>query len=304
MTPTMQHLRFLHYVDAVARNGSIRGAAETLHVAASAVNRRIQDLEAELGTPLFERLPHGVRLTAAGELFVGYARRRYADLEQVRSQIEDLRGVRRGCVRLAVSQALAPVFLPQAITEFQASHPGVTFEVKVLDHDRAIRALTDFEADLGLVFNPPSLHGLRVMAQMRCRTCAIVAPGHPLADRPSVRLRDCFQYPLAMPDASLSGRGILDDLLTTSSAQPLPALVSNSFALMHGFVRTAGAVSFQIEIGVDRSTGLVAVPIEESKLQPGRVMLLSLRERALPVSAASFAETLSERLDATNQIRD
>ena len=300
----MQHLRFLHYVDAVARNGSIRGAAETLHVAASAVNRRIQDLEAELGTLLFERLPHGVRLTAAGELFVGYARRRYADLEQVRSQIEDLRGIRRGCVRLAVSQALAPVFLPRAITAFQAAHPGVTFEVKVLDHDRAIRALTDFEADLGLVFNPPSLQGLRVMAQMRCRTCAIVAPGHPLADRPNVRLRDCFQYPLAMPDASLAGRGILDDLLTTSSAQPLPALVSNSFALMHGFVRTAGAVSFQIEIGVDRSTGLVAVPIEESKLTPGRVMLLSLRERALPVAAASFAETVADRLDAANQMRD
>ena len=94
----MQHLRFLHYVDAVARCGSIRGAAETLHVAASAVNRRIQDLEDELGTPLFERLTRGVRLTAAGELFLGYARRRHADLEQVRSQIEDLRGVRRGRV--------------------------------------------------------------------------------------------------------------------------------------------------------------------------------------------------------------
>ncbi|RYF40625.1 MAG: LysR family transcriptional regulator, partial [Comamonadaceae bacterium] len=137
----MQHLRFLHYIDAVARCGSIRGAADQLHVAASAVNRRLQDLEAELGTPIFERLPRGVRLTAAGELFIGYARRRHADLEQVRSQIEDLRGVRRGRVTMAASQALAPAFLPRVIHEFQAARPGTSFDVKVLDRERAVQAV-------------------------------------------------------------------------------------------------------------------------------------------------------------------
>src|SRR5258708_6843898 len=55
----MNHLRFLRYVDEVARPGSIRQAAERLHVAPSAVNRRILDLEDELGTPIFERLPRG-----------------------------------------------------------------------------------------------------------------------------------------------------------------------------------------------------------------------------------------------------
>src|SRR5712692_1811533 len=75
----MNHLRFLHYVDEVARVGSVRQAAERLHVAASAVNRRVQDIEDELGTPIFERLPRGMRLTAAGELFVRYIRSRAAD---------------------------------------------------------------------------------------------------------------------------------------------------------------------------------------------------------------------------------
>ena len=76
----MNHLRLLRYVDEVARVGSIRQAAERLHVAPSAVNRRIQDIEDELGTPIFERLPRGMRLTAAGELFVRYIRGRAADL--------------------------------------------------------------------------------------------------------------------------------------------------------------------------------------------------------------------------------
>ena len=62
----MNHLRLLRYVDEVARIGSIRQAAERLHVAPSAVNRRIQDIEEELGTPIFERLPRSAACRAAG----------------------------------------------------------------------------------------------------------------------------------------------------------------------------------------------------------------------------------------------
>jgi len=61
----MRYLRILHYIDTVARIGSIRKAAEDLSLTASALNRRIQDFEAEFGTPIFERLPRGVRLSAA-----------------------------------------------------------------------------------------------------------------------------------------------------------------------------------------------------------------------------------------------
>ncbi len=84
----MNHLRFLNYIDEIVRAGSIRQAGERLHVAPSAVNRRLQDIEEELGTPIFERLPRGMRLTAAGELFIHYVRNRAAELEQVRSKIE------------------------------------------------------------------------------------------------------------------------------------------------------------------------------------------------------------------------
>jgi DNA-binding transcriptional LysR family regulator len=300
----MQHLRFLHYVDAVARCGSIRGAADSLHVAASAVNRRIQDLEEELGTPIFERLPRGVRLTAAGELFIGYARRRSADLDHVRSQIEELRGVRRGQVAMAASQAVATAFLPEAIVEYQAAHPGVAFDVKVLDRERAVQAVTDFEADLALVFNPPDLRGLRVLAQVKQRTCAIVAPDHPLARRASVRLKDCLAHPLALPDRSLSGRSVLDDLFERSSARPQPPLVSNSYEMMRSFARAAGGVSFQIEIGAAASAGTVAVPLDERNLPTGRLVLMALRDRVLPVGAASFAEFISDKLAAANQERE
>ena len=292
----MQHTRFLRYADEVARVGSIRGAAERLKVAASAVNRRIQDLERELGTPIFERLPSGVRLTAAGEVFIAYARRRAVDLEAVKSDIEALRGLRRGRVAIAGSQAVAPAFLPRAIVAFQAKHPGVGFDVKVLDREVAVQAVLDFDVDLGLVFNPPSQRSFEVLAHATQRTCAVVAKDHPLAKRKSVRLRDCLAFPIAMPDASLSGQKVLMDLLARCSQQPVPRLVSNSFEMMRAFAHHAGGVSFQVEIGTAPESGVVAVPIEERGLVGGKLVLGALRGRVLPVAVALFADFLAQRL--------
>lgn len=114
----MKHLRIMRYVDEVARTGSIRKAADHLNVMASAVNRRIMDLEEELGAPLFERRPRGVRLIAAGEVFVHYLREQDSGVERMRSQIEDLKGLRRGTVCIACSQALA---MSHAQTSFSAN---------------------------------------------------------------------------------------------------------------------------------------------------------------------------------------
>src|ERR1700755_2665422 len=137
----MKHLRIFHYVDEVARCGSIRKAAEQLNVTSSAGNRHVLDLEDELGAPLVERRPRGVRLTAAGEVFVNFLRQHNGEVERMKSQIEDLKGMRRGTVRIACSQALALEFLPRQIGEFRKRHPLVAFDVKVFDHEQAMAAL-------------------------------------------------------------------------------------------------------------------------------------------------------------------
>ena len=200
----MRHQRILQYVDEVARTGSIRKAAARLHVTASAVNRRIIDLEQELGTQLLERKPRGVRLTAAGEVFVRYVRQQGADVERMKSQIEDLRGLRRGTVRIACSQALA-FFLPRAIATFRRRHPDVTFEVKVLDHERATAALADYDVDLVLVFRPPFLATMQTLVKLEQRLIALMAEDHPLAAQRTIRLRDCAAYPIALMRWAKSG---------------------------------------------------------------------------------------------------
>ena len=99
--------RFLQYFIAVAQQGSIRRASEILNITASAVDRQILLAEQHLGIPLFERLPSGLRLTAAGALLFDQARRWGKEFDSVRVAFEDLRGLRRGHVRFALIDALA-----------------------------------------------------------------------------------------------------------------------------------------------------------------------------------------------------
>ena len=97
----MKHLLPLLFIDAVAKAGSIRRAAETLAITSTVLNRQILSKEEELGVPIFERLPRGVRLSTAGEILIHHIRAQLGDMERVKSQIVDLAGERRGHVSIA-----------------------------------------------------------------------------------------------------------------------------------------------------------------------------------------------------------
>lgn len=294
----MKHLRFLHYFDAVARAGSIRKAAEELNVTSSAVNRRIMDLEEELETPLFERRPRGVRLTAAGELFVHYVREQTADLDRVRSQIEDLKGMRRGTVRMSASQALALEFLPREVAAYRARFPYVHFDVRVQDHIRAMESLANYAVDLVLVFSPPYVANFRPLMLFEQRLVALMPASHPLAAKKVIRLRDCASYPVALAEQGIGGRQLLDEALGRSNFRFDIVAQSNSFEFLRHLVMRDNVVSFQIQIGAmsDEGSGIVTREIDERDAPRGDLVLGQLRGRSLPVASAKFAEQLSQSL--------
>ena len=115
----MRALITLKFVETVARTGSIRRAAEQLAITSTALNRRILALEEELGYPLFERLPSGVRLNTAGEVFVDFIRRQSSDFERVKSQLADLAGVRRGHINISATPEALKSFLPEQIAQYR-----------------------------------------------------------------------------------------------------------------------------------------------------------------------------------------
>jgi DNA-binding transcriptional LysR family regulator len=285
----------LLYVDAVARHGSIRKAADTLNVASSALNRQILDLELDLGSALFERLPRGVRLTAAGEVFLAYVRQALSELKAVESQVEQLRGLVRGQVGIAAVESVAGELLPSVITQFQAEHPNVRFNVRIGAPDDLVAALVADQVDLILTHYPPPRKNVAIVVAAQQALCALVVRDHPLAKRSELRLRDCLAYPLALGDATLAGRALIEQVLAQASFDLDPRLVSNSVETMKAFARMNRGVCFQFRTPgktLIPSGDMIALPLVDPPLLQARLILATRRGRVLPIAAATFVELL------------
>lgn len=143
-TPDWDDLR---YALAVADAGSLAGAARLLRVDHTTVLRRVANLEQELGARLFERLPTGYSLTAAGEELVAAGRRVNETVTELTRRIagEDLRLT--GSLRLATSDTLMSSLLPEVLAGFTLAHPELTLE---LSTSTTMVNLTKREADVAL----------------------------------------------------------------------------------------------------------------------------------------------------------
>lgn len=295
----MRHLLPLRYIDAVVRAGSIRRAAEALSITSTALNRRILAIEDELGVPIFERLPRGVRLSTAGEILIQHVRGQLSDMERVRSQIADLSGVRRGHISIACSQAVMPVFLPEQIAIYRREHPAVTFHVHRRDREAAEEALADHTADLALVFEPVRLADFETLIAVEQPLHAVLSRTHPLAKNGPLRLRECLRYPIAMPTHLYGVRSVLEASVLRSSMKLQPVIESDSFEFLRHYARQDDTITFQIPIGISPLSASgedVSAPIDERDVKPGVLYLGQLRGRTLPVAVSRFAAQLAAAL--------
>ncbi len=296
----MKHLQTFRLIEAVARAGSMRRAAEDMNITASALNRRVRRFEEEFGSELFERLPGGVRLNPAGELLLHHYRATLSDLARVQGQVADLTGERRGHVSLACSQALLPYFLPEQIAAYRAEHPRVTFGVNVRDRAEAEQELASYASDLALVFEPIYLVDFEVIQIVPQTVHAVMAANHPLAQKPELRLRDCLNTPHIAPPSRYGVRHLLDFAARKGSRQFSPVIESESFEMIRHYVLHEQMIGFQIPIGLrDPGDGSLAFrPIAARDIPAGNLILGQRRGRSLPVASARFALRVAAALKA------
>lgn len=253
------HSQLLRYLDEVARSGSIRKASAKLNIASSSINRQILALEEELGSPIFHRLHRQLRLTPTGELLIGHVRRTLKDLGRTVGQIEDLKGIRRGEVTVALVGGLASSLIIRVCSKFREQYPMVKLVFRRFDGDKIVSAVTSGECDLGLSFLLPDDPNLTVIAAIDCYVGAVVPSDHPLAKRASVRISDCIGFPMILPDETMMVRGVIDSVFDRLKVKLYPEMESNSIEMVRGFVASGQGISFlnQININDERQQGVV-----------------------------------------------
>jgi DNA-binding transcriptional LysR family regulator len=233
--------------DEVARRGSIRKAAEVLHLTAAAVHQQVLNLEAQVGTPLFDRMPRGMRLTTAGEIMVAAVRRGQRDFDNALAQVEDLRSLRRGHINIAVSHSSAEQLIPEVMQAAMKSHPGVTYSVRSGSGENILKWIATGEADIGYCLRrkpPPGVEEVRAFAQ---HLGLVTPPGHELARRGrQLRLRDCLDQPLILmtPDTEL--RAMVDQIDPREQRPTRPLVETSSVAMVRRLVAGGVGIGFLI----------------------------------------------------------
>jgi DNA-binding transcriptional LysR family regulator len=148
----LERLRVLH---AVSTTGSVRGAADTLHVTTSAVSQQLARLEREIGQPLLERQGRGIRLTEAGSVLADHAGGLLAQVERVEADLAGRRGAVAGRLRVAAFATAARGLLPDAMRALRADHPGLAVRLAELEPTLAIPALRRADVDVAIVQDWP-----------------------------------------------------------------------------------------------------------------------------------------------------
>ncbi|WP_406836374.1 LysR family transcriptional regulator [Streptomyces sp. AHU1] len=191
----MLNLERLRTLDALARHGSVSGAAEGLHVTTSAVSQQMSKLEREVGQQLLAKNGRGVRLTDAGRLLAEHAARILSQVELAQSDLEAQRGQVAGELRLSAFPTAARGLFPAALAQLRADHPGLRVRSSELEPEAGVAGVVRGDLDLAVVLDwynkPMPLPDGLVKASILEDPADVAMPaGHRLAGRDEVDLGD------------------------------------------------------------------------------------------------------------------
>jgi DNA-binding transcriptional LysR family regulator len=261
-------LRQLATFVAVAEEGSFTRAADRLHVVQSAVSAGVRNLEKELGTMLFDRSTHTVKLTDSGRALLPEARATLAAAQAARDAVDEARGGLRGTVVLGTMQAqgMRAIDLAGVLAAFCAEHPGV--EVKLHHSDGGSREMARdvIEGRMDLAFlslpddGPPGLELIPLASEP---IMLAVPAGHPLAKSADIELSALCDETLVDLAAGWGIRMAVDRSFAAAGVTRSIAYEVNDGATMVEFIRNGLAIGMLPESLVETTDTIAFVPIRE-----------------------------------------
>ena len=242
--------RKLRYVVAVAAAGSFTGATKLLAITQSALTKSVAELEEQLGYPLFERLPRGVRPTPAGEIFLQRAELLLSERGDLMTQMDEIADLQAGKLRVGVAPFAFIAFLDKCIPAFAKVYPRLQVEVRSGTVDEMARALINREIDVCV----GASNYLKVWTEFETRslgalsTFVIGRKGHPAGASPSAS--ELLQYPMILPATGLSTEVNVAGAFRAAGLQPRPPhYVCDYFPVVLELVAKTDAISPVVTLG-------------------------------------------------------
>lgn len=294
-------LRHLHTFVAVAQQGTLGRAAETLNLSQPALSKTLNELEQLTGTRLFERGRLGAQLTLVGEQFLTHAVKVLDALNSAGQALNRKEGLNNDIVRIGALPTAALGILPTVIGQFHKQQKDITLQVATMNNTMLLAGLKSGEIDIGIgrMSDPELMSGLHYELLFLESLKLVVSPGHPLLQE-TVTLSRVMEWPVVVSPKGTVPRQNAEALLQSQGCkmpagciETLSASLSRQLTVDFDYVWfvPSGAVKDDLRRGV-----LTALPIAtqgagepigiltrvDATLTPGTQTLLSAIRKSMP----------------------
>ncbi|WP_109231040.1 LysR substrate-binding domain-containing protein [Klebsiella pneumoniae] len=294
-------LRHLHTFVAVAQQGTLGRAAETLNLSQPALSKTLNELEQLTGTRLFERGRLGAQLTLVGEQFLTHAVKVLDALNSAGQALNRKEGLNNDIVRIGALPTAALGILPTVIGQFHKQQKDITLQVATMNNTMLLAGLKSGEIDIGIgrMSDPELMSGLHYELLFLESLKLVVRPGHPLLQE-TVTLSRVMEWPVVVSPKGTVPRQNAEALLQSQGCkmpagciETLSASLSRQLTVDFDYVWfvPSGAVKDDLRRGV-----LTALPIAtqgagepigiltrgDATMTPGTQTLLSAIRKSMP----------------------
>jgi DNA-binding transcriptional LysR family regulator len=288
--------RFAGYFLEVARQGSLRRAAEVLHISASAIDRQILRAEGLFETTLFERLPTGLKLTAAGELLLDDLRRWRKEHARTLERLDELKGLKRGHISVALIEALGDGVLVRTIAAVGDQYPDLTFDLRVLENSQVTELVSAAEVDFGLLLDPAEHPSLEIRAFATIPIGMAMRVDHPLAGKSRMSLSDALEYRQVMAAAPLIVHERARTLYARHQVDNSQIVTCNNVRMMRSLIRKGVGIGILslLDVASDvEERRLAFVPLHGRQVKPLTLALCVAPRRQLSRAAQLVIQRLA-----------
>lgn len=290
------NLHHLRLFAAVVEQGGFTKAARVLRLSQPAISKSLNELERQLHVSLLERGTRGVNLTDAGKALYGRARELFGVERVAEKELRELRGLKRGTLRVAASTTVATYMLPPVLGRFHMRHPSVRIRATSANTRSVLRLLIESRTDVALVEGPISHEGVDVIPWREDELVVIANPGHPLTQQSNVGAEDLMRETVLVREPGSGTREVAERALALHGLRLSRTMrLGGTEAIKQGVAAGLGIAIVSRAAAADQITlgRIVVVPVRGLQIRR-ELTQLRLRHRSDSMAARELRLLLDE----------
>jgi DNA-binding transcriptional LysR family regulator len=298
----IMNLNQLRAFYSVIKTGTFSKAADELCVTEPAVFIQVRSFERYLGFTLLDRFGKELRPTEIGRVLYEYAEKIFTLVDEATNAVKDLQDLKKGYLRLGVTQSLAQYLMPLLVPTFQDRYPHIAVYMDGSSSRGLVEGILEHRYELAVVARVPYPDRINFIPYTRDEILLVVSPHHGLAKREKVSLEELAKEPVILTDAKSAVKFSIWEGFEKRGLQPAAIIEAGNIEFIKQLVEKGKGYSFLASVCVReeiRRGVLTTIPLEQGDFAMD-IDIIHLKGKTLSPAASTFLHFMQENRESTS----